>query len=121
MLSRVVLCRRELEEAEAVSSIGVRVDHDVAGVLVVSEPLPGVVASLVAVEVLVQLLPGGTDHDQVAAPGVAGPVCPLSGPHGGVWILVPRPAQQQVVAGIVQRHAVHLVVDVAGVKTAKDP
>ena len=101
MLSRVVLCRRELEEAEAVSSIGVRVDHDVAGVLVVSEPLPGVVPSRRPVEVLVQFLPGGTDDDQVAAPGVAGPVRPLAGPHGGVGVLVPGAAQQQVVPVLV--------------------
>ena len=109
----------EFEEAEASLSVAVCVDHDVAVCLVVAEPLPGVVASLVAVEVLVQLFPGGTDHDQVAAPGVAGLVCPLSRPHGRVGVLVTRPAQQQVVAGIVQRHAVHLVVDVPSIEPLK--
>ena len=57
---------RKLEEAEAVGCVGVSVDHDVAGVLLLSDPLPGVVAVWCPVKVLVDLLLGRTDDYQVS-------------------------------------------------------
>ena len=86
------LSRGQLEEAEAISSVGVSVDHDVARVGVIAQPLPSVVTvlghhhynhhhhhhhhHLRPVEVLVELVPGGADHHQVAAPRVAAPPRP---------------------------------------------
>merc|ERR1719219_1354787 len=102
-------CGCQFEEADPPSRIGVSVDHDVPGILVVAEPLPRVVSSLAAVEVLVELVPTGTDHHQVAAPGIAGPARPLAGAIGGVWVLVTGAAQEEVVTSIVQSNPVHFV------------
>ena len=91
------LGRGQFEEAEAISGVGVRVDHDVARVGVIAQPLPGVVTvlghhhynhhhhhhhhhHLRPVEVLVELVPGRADHHQVAAPRVAAPPRPCPRP-----------------------------------------
>ena len=89
------LSRGQFEEAEAVSGVGVCVDHDVARVGVIAQPLPSVVTvlghhhynhyhyyhyhhhpHLRPVEVLVELVPGRADHHQVAPPRVAAPPRP---------------------------------------------
>ena len=89
----------EFEEAEAISSVGVSVYHDVARVGVIAQPLPSVVTvlghhhynhyhhhhyhhhhHLRPVEVLIELVPGGADHHQVAAPRVAAPPRPCPRP-----------------------------------------
>ena len=73
------LDRRQFEEAEAISSIGVSVDHDIPGVSIVAQPLPRVVTALVPVEVLVDRVSGGrVRHHQERAPRVAAPPSPGS-------------------------------------------
>ena len=103
---------RKFEEAETISSIGVSVDHDIPGVSIIAQPLPRVVPPSGPVEVLVELLPGGTGDHQVAAPGIAGPARPRPVPVGGVGILVTGAAHEEIVTSIVQSHAIYLVVDV---------
>ena len=58
----------------------VRIDHNVAGLCVVWHPLPSIVPLFAAVKVLVEFFPGGSEDDQVTAPGVTSPAFPLAWP-----------------------------------------
>ena len=74
----VNIARTQFEEAKAGRCVAVGVDHDVPGLRVVGHPLPSIVPLQAAVEILIKFLSSRTDHDQVAAPDIAGPARPLA-------------------------------------------
>merc|ERR1719312_25970 len=91
--------------------------HDLPCALVHSEPLPGIVSPLVPVHPLGQGVPLRVHHHQVAHPHVTHPA--RGGVGLGVGILITTPTQQQVVPSRVQSHAIHLVMDISGVKSSR--
>ena len=85
-------------------------DHDLPGVVVHGEPLPGIVAPLVPVHPLGQGVPLGVQHHQVAHPHVAHPAG--GGVGLGVRVLVTTTPQEEIVTSGVQGYTIHLVMDI---------